>query len=1147
MADIRPFGESTSSGDPNIGVQKFCGATVRDFSVAADWAGQGGKFTVSLVEDDTYPDRFEPPVINAPKYFQLLDVSSGVVFSYGGVVESIARETSPQGGKVFTVSLASPAKILASVSVNMAGYAGYGGTIEGIPNLISKDGYYDIGPTSEFPSGYAPLGISTTNSETYLRYDKYAYGTNNNNVNIDWTSNYNVLNVFGAYENDDYYLFPQLKGYGSAGVSSIGMRLDRVMFALHDLVNQTSSSQGKRYLGGNILYGTNSYNPSFDAVPYYYGFDAIGFYEQVYSYLPGDFRLPSPNSTLLEIIQTVCEEANMEFMLELENSATFSSAIDDRAILQTFPNTTFGGTIKVRTFPKNIPRDATRPYSILSSVFLNLEIPDIGNWGSGNVNPGVDPGGYAGPFESGYTFVGTEGSTPYGGSFPVARSGDHVAGQAILDRVKSLSLSVQATDQIASRFIVGGKQSRIVRAGRDNICQYWGDIAFVDSFIPGSSGELDTDYRKIPVVTPILSDIDVNDFILIDTQDIFGTGNICNCVRRGIYVASVLEIRMAMSSLENWNTFMETMKPKKLACISKYVKDIVSDSGTFETSQILNVIGNVNTALDEIGNAIVPTIGAAVKFFTGSTDLYKQFDTTVSRVKQNIFNSASGVVGSGDYGGRATNYATMYDEIEAKLYEKIKAVGDEHYGQSWFVTMPYPDVKLTIDDTNIVGNFEKSWDLSDSAYLEPYAFQSFEAPRSNIFVQNGKISAYVNYEHSFSALTPSGASGIYTDIFSGDISCFKSGETYTYDFKEYDKDSKVLSYLNNKRIAHVKPDNVDNTYYVLPTGYFGIYDRSKLSYRQINNGSYSGVIPYKEGIAGADTNEIVPERIPVLSGIPQETGVPDLGARMSVMRPIIDALSSGVIPDHGYGCIHFAKIKTKRVYYPVMDMDSYQNYNGPTNEQLFGDAAKQVFSGVMPQSTKNDKTRGVTDIDSLGLLAFPTVIAPMSVGIPQISNRYYYGPWLTSFERKYAGKVEFVQDEDLVPENFLLPEFGVATNPFNFNFNLTNTISGLAGMNLAGQAKANSIDGSSLFAEEQGTLTMAGAPLISKIGDALYLNDSVIGPYITDISIKMNENSIETVYNFRTYTPRQNRTNRDIIKNITKLSNTVKKVTSRRK
>lgn len=90
-------------------------------------------------------------------------------------------------------------------------------------------------------------------------------------------------------------------------------------------------------------------------------------------------------------------------------------------------------------------------------------------------------------------------------------------------------------------------------------------------------------------------------------------------------------------------------------------------------------------------------------------------------------------------------------------------------------------------------------------------------------------------------------------------------------------------------------------------------------------------------------------------------------------------------------------------------------------------------------------------------------------------------------------------------------------------------------MNLAGQAYANSIDNFDLFAEEQGTITIPGAPLITNIADAL-----LGGPLVTDISINLSAGSLQTTYNFRTYAPRAGRSNRDLIKRVEKISNTIK-------
>ena len=111
-----PFGINATSGDPNIDVQKLFGGTLVDFSVQADWSSQGGKFNATIIEDDVDSDKFIPPVINAPYFFELRDVNNNLVFEYGGIIDSINRHVSPES-KVYSVELASPNKILKSAHI----------------------------------------------------------------------------------------------------------------------------------------------------------------------------------------------------------------------------------------------------------------------------------------------------------------------------------------------------------------------------------------------------------------------------------------------------------------------------------------------------------------------------------------------------------------------------------------------------------------------------------------------------------------------------------------------------------------------------------------------------------------------------------------------------------------------------------------------------------------------------------------------------------------------------------------------------------------------------------------------------------------------------------------------------------------------
>lgn len=119
----------------------------------------------------------------------------------------------------------------------------------------------------------------------------------------------------------------------------------------------------------------------------------------------------------------------------------------------------------------------------------------------------------------------------------------------------------------------------------------------------------------------------------------------------------------------------------------------------------------------------------------------------------------------------------------------------------------------------------------------------------------------------------------------------------------------------------------------------------------------------------------------------------------------------------------------------------------------------------------------------------PIPIAPLEIGIPQVSTRYTYGPWYNSFSDK--GKTEVIVDENLRPEVF----------------------GSTAGMNQAANSLAyvGSVDLGSI---ENGVINTVGLP---EYNIAERFTSS--GPYITSISINFSTSGFTTEYVFNTYTP----------------------------
>jgi len=259
------------------------------------------------------------------------------------------------------------------------------------------------------------------------------------------------------------------------------------------------------------------------------------------------------------------------------------------------------------------------------------------------------------------------------------------------------------------------------------------------------------------------------------------------------------------------------------------------------------------------------------------------------------------------------------------------------------------------------------------------------------------------------------------------------------------------------------------------------------------------------------------------------------------LNSIVPALTSLDYKDNGRFCFPFVKFTTSRVFEPVPSPNSPTakfpstwgfNKFVDSNLKGSGDGAS-CASGTARPGGKNKQFMMTEDHVVSILNPFPTCIRPRSFNYPQVSTRYIYGPWMTSLNTVvYRGKIEYEQDDSLVPENFLIP--------LNFggfgDFTLSQT-SGFAGMNLAAQGRANAIDNFGLFALEEGSFTAPGAPAIVRIGDGLYGI-----PQITDIRISVSSDNIETTYSFKTVAPKFGKNTRDLERKMTKISNDIKKL-----
>ena len=1019
MTDRIVIGTDTAVANPDIGTQTFLGATVIDFSCNSSWDSQGGVCNINLIEDEG--ERISTTsVIGSPQYFEIVDNSGDLVFCFYGILKDISRNVSSNGDRTYSAALQTPTVLLSSCSIITEDYAGAGNATEAVaPNTSSSLDFGHINPLVTF-----------------------------NNV-------YNVLNPFGVFENDDYGLSTP-KGFGASQVNEDGMRLDRFVAAIDELINVNNTTSNPE-LGRPIIYGADQWTNSPTAPqPYYYTFDINGFISQVSSFIPYDYRVKS--TTLMDFVDELCTEINHVYMVDLKKPV----GLGDPTITGPYgvaspPSNseigTFGGEIHIITQNRNQYGSNKFP---LSKFIVQREISDK--------NGGYIPNSFSAAFSNGFggadlplDFAWTTGvvhpggpaiaSSPFGG---VATFEDISTDE--LERYTSTQLSVSLNEgAVAGKMVTGGFQSRIgfIENNGSDVYQYWGEIKRLNNY-GASATASDTAKRGIPVITKILDPNDIVDCVMIDCQDIVGTGDITGAILTGIYACSLKEMRYAMNSFDTWIHFLTHIKPAKLNSMeTNFAQPLRTPYQPF-----LTAAGGYTWA------------GAAYKASALST-IQKHLTSSSNAVTTNIDPSDP-------INAQANVQAQRFLQM---LHGKISTIGQDHYGKSWVVKQPAFTTKVDENEESVIADFVRSWDLSDSAYLEPANFAAYEAPQSPYFVKDGRLSSYVNFNSNFTS------SNIYNSV------------SVNNDFSEYKGQKFAQTQIASDYIFSF-PLEFDKDYLFLPSTYFTNYDRANFT----NLLSGSGIMNNKPLAVGIDTANVT-------SAINYLTG------------------AGSVISENGVGMIPYAICKTERVYRPLYT-ESAGGDSAGSNSSLIASAG---FSSSNNQQSNKNIQGG--DVNFKG--PFPAIVAPRSFGIPQQSNRFIYGPWVTdNITLDYSAKIEYEQDLNLVPENYIIP---ATITIGGTSYTLT---SGLAGLNLVGQAKANTVDNFNFLFTEQGSVTSPGLPSVTNLGASLVTN----GPLVSDISVNISATDIKTTYNMKTFAPRLGRTNKRFIDNISKLGKKIKSI-----
>jgi hypothetical protein len=393
-------------------------------------------------------------------------------------------------------------------------------------------------------------------------------------------------------------------------------------------------------------------------------------------------------------------------------------------------------------------------------------------------------------------------------------------------------------------------------------------------------------------------------------------------------------------------------------------------------------------------------------------------------------------------------------QFSQALVKKLKDTYDAHYGKTYAVKMPSYSLKANPDYTpdEVESYYTYSWNTSTDGFLDPLLYEEYSTPQGN-FLNNGRISTYVNFETNI----------LNTERFihNGKVYNTTTDAIKHRDFRAYQMDQMYSQYSPYDSVQNIVsiPATVEPNYRVLPYTYFQLYNAEIFS-----------------------TTDIRPN------------------VDIEVAGPLFTFISQLVLPQ--------IADSTKGAVFSIVNLSSavgdYFYSQGPTcsTGDSNSDDLRSNFATSLTSVSFQNPDRPISPAH------------PVGFGIPQQSNRYVYGPWITNTTLNYGLKFEYEQKSDLVPENYL-------------NFATLNTI---------GQLYANSVENFDYIYTEEGSITLAGLPKVTNLGKSLIEG----GPLISDIAVNISPNEITTQYNMKTFAPKFGKMGNYVANKITKIISRLK-------
>lgn len=666
-------GEVSAITEEDISEVVFLGAKVYSFNASIGYQGNRSECSVSVVEDvdDPVNNKFIVPVVGSPQFFEVFSTSGELVWKFYGLVRSVHREVDASR-RSFTIQLESPNVILDSVSLIMSEFAGEG---------------YSLSAQNEY--------LTPFTNRTY-----------------NWNQVYNVINIFGFWENDQYGTAQA--GYGQSEINEAGIPWKKVVIALNEIVNRTHTNEvqindGNNVLGGSLAFSSTSYS---NGKPYLYclNFDSIVL-ALVEAGVPDNYRVSSVSS-ISQLITDLAELANLQWFCTLEKNDV---------VMDTYNNELCSGIIKISTI-------SLRELPTLDA---------ISNFGISQEGEGVN-------IDQNKVNV-----------FPDAIGAYNITDDEHI--LENSNLGLELADVVTGKVVVGAKRSAMFEYLQGNIYMYWGSLK-----------PRQANYDDLPIITPLLSPISMEDVIPIDIRDIVGditvgdfnfgkkywNGpmlNIPPAVYKGIYYASVMELRFAAIDYDNWESYVTHF------CLKK----------SFD----LGIRGEARPLIDRNGNASLMAVLTALNY----------------RVNQDNMNLTREAL--------AASSASYNDSVGIKnlqgLYDKL-VEAFAMYGKEFMVPMPVTAYKWVSETSD----FESEWDIVDSAYTDISSGPNSPNFDPKFLTDNGRTVSYAVFPARSTVIDARGRS-----------------VTGALDFANFDGEN-VSAYGNS---VYVKT-SVDNKVYYLKQG-----------------------------------------------------------------------------------------------------------------------------------------------------------------------------------------------------------------------------------------------------------------------------------------------------------------------------------------